>query len=475
MVEYFCGNPICKRTITTESTDWPLRCDHCNQQCYPENFQAAGSSSGNSSLLTQDDGFRLPGTLLMVRGPTGTLIPFRYSRSPQTPIEPLPNVVSDASRSASVSIAEVLETGDFRANQKRQPVEQGPPQITMLSPEVPPPAVPANVRVQRAQRVQVLKFLAVLLLMAAIVALVNFASTGPRKQPQAISSAISSPVLPPSNSARPPKQIPPSAKGSPSLYAQARTQFRTHLLKIGAAPQRYEIILPPPGTQEISYSSGALTLRAWVSDPPTNGQRRPAVLFLHGGFAFGEEDWEMTKPYRDAGFVVLSPMLRGENGLPGKYSMFLDEIDDVLAAADTLASLPYVQKDHIYLAGHSVGGTLAILAAMSSGRFRAVASFSGSPDQTQWSANNLLVVPFDLGNDAELRIRSPIEYATSFQCPTRLYYGAAEQFFATSTTKLSELAQLNGLDVQAVPVAGNHMSHVAESMRRSIEFFREKQ
>ncbi len=35
------------------------------------------------------------------------------------------------------------------------------------------------------------------------------------------------------------------------------------------------------------------------------------------------------------------PILRGENGQPGSYTMFYDEVDDVLAASAALASLPY--------------------------------------------------------------------------------------------------------------------------------------
>lgn len=268
---------------------------------------------------------------------------------------------------------------------------------------------------------------------------------------------------------------PPSARLQASPYVEARAKFKTHLVRHEPAPQRYRSISPPPGTREIRYSSGEMKLKAWVSAPPPQGQRQSAVLFLHGGFAFGEDDWEMTKPYRDAGFVVLAPMLRGENGLPGNYSMFFDELDDVLAAANTLAALPYVRADHLYVAGHSVGGTLTILAAMSSGRFRAAASFSGSPDQVRWSAGQPEIVPFDPSDAGELRIRSPIAFATSFQCPTRLYHGSAEQFFAAPTAKLAELAQGSGLDVRAVPVAGDHMSHVAEAMRQSIDFFHEKE
>ncbi len=30
----------------------------------------------------------------------------------------------------------------------------------------------------------------------------------------------------------------------------------------------------------------------------------------------------MPQPYRDAGFIVMIPILRGENGQPGSYTMF---------------------------------------------------------------------------------------------------------------------------------------------------------
>ena len=157
-------------------------------------------------------------------------------------------------------------------------------------------------------------------------------------------------------------------------YETARVQFHSQLSGQGPAPQDYLPTSPPPGVTEVSYVSDGLQLKAWVSAPQAPRQPLSAVLFLHGGFAFSLEDWEMAKPYRDAGFVVLMPMLRGENGLPGNYSMFFHEIDDVYAAADTLAKLPYVRADRLYLAGHSVGGTLTMLAAMGSKRFRAASA-----------------------------------------------------------------------------------------------------
>jgi len=257
-------------------------------------------------------------------------------------------------------------------------------------------------------------------------------------------------------------------------YAQARQRFQTRLIRQGPAPQRWQREQPPPGVREIDYTSGNLRLKAWVSAPPPGGGRKPAVLFLHGGFAFGADDWEQTRPFQDAGFVVLTPMLRGENGLPGSYSMFYNEVEDVLAAAESLAQLPYVDGNRLYVAGHSVGGTLTLLAALTSDRFRAAASFSGSPDQVSWARGQSELVPFDPSDKREFQMRSPLAFPRSFRCPTRLYYGSQEILFASNSKKTAELARAAGRDVEAVSVPGDHFTSVDPAMRQAILFFQQK-
>jgi pimeloyl-ACP methyl ester carboxylesterase len=78
----------------------------------------------------------------------------------------------------------------------------------------------------------------------------------------------------------------------------------------------------------------------------------------------------------------------------------------------------------IYLAGHSSGGTLALLAALASGRFRAVAALDATPDLPVFfrPGKAYKEVPFDLGDPRELEVRSPLAYARSLKCPARLYY-----------------------------------------------------
>jgi dipeptidyl aminopeptidase/acylaminoacyl peptidase len=154
--------------------------------------------------------------------------------------------------------------------------------------------------------------------------------------------------------------------------------------------------------------------------------------------------------------------------------MVYNEVDDVLAAANFLISHPNVDATHLYLAGHSVGGTLVLLAAMTTDRFRAAASFSGSPDQIAWSNGQEALIPFDKGDMHEFQMRSPIAFATSFKCPVRIYYGSREQYFDSSSQRTASLARQKQLDVEAISVPGDHFGAVPEEIHQSIKFFRTK-
>ena len=257
-------------------------------------------------------------------------------------------------------------------------------------------------------------------------------------------------------------------------YATARSRFKTKLIRKGPAPQKFQALRRPADATEVEYVSGKLRLKAWINRPAKeDGKKLPAVLFLHGGFAFDEGDWEMPKPYRDAGYVTLTPILRGENGQPGIFTLFYEELEDVLAAVDFLAGQPYVDPKRLYVAGHSVGGTMTLLAALASDRFQAAAAFSGSPDQTEWiKGEDEALIVFDRSDPREFVLRSPLAYATRFKCPVRLYYGTQEDWADAPSRRTALLAKEKRLDVAAVRVPGDHRSHVPEAIKQSIEFFR---
>jgi hypothetical protein len=81
------------------------------------------------------------------------------------------------------------------------------------------------------------------------------------------------------------------------------------------------------------------------------------------------------------------------------------------------------------------------------------------------------VTPFDQNDIREFQVRSAVAYATSFKCPTRLYYGTQEPFFDEATRRTAGLAKQKGLDVEAVRIPGDHFSSVPQALKQAIQFF----
>jgi dienelactone hydrolase/DNA-directed RNA polymerase subunit RPC12/RpoP len=262
-------------------------------------------------------------------------------------------------------------------------------------------------------------------------------------------------------------------------YAEARKHFQTKLLEEKPSPQPWEGVERPAGVTELEFMSGELRLKAWVSSPGGVGaEKKPAVLYLYNGFAFSEDDWDETKPFRDEGYVVMMPLPRGQNGLPGSFSLLYNEVDDALAATEALSKLPDVDSERLYLAGSGTGGTLALLTAMTSSRFRAAGSFSGPPDLVRWTKTwpSLLQfnpVPFDPNDEKELQMRSPLAFPGSFKCPVRLYFGSEQSQLKADCQKLAELAKEKNLDVAAVEVPADPQGSFEPAIKQCIQFFRQ--
>lgn len=176
----------------------------------------------------------------------------------------------------------------------------------------------------------------------------------------------------------------PAATTARPTLADARRGFVTRVIR-EEQDEDEPAPAPPAGVFElIRYDAPIGKLAAYVTPDPRDGARHPAIVWISGGDcnSIGEV-WDgaprandqTAAAYRKAGIVMMFPSLRGGNDNPGRREGFYGEVDDVLAAADHLAALPYVDPQRIYLGGHSTGGTLAMLVAETSGRFRAVFAF----------------------------------------------------------------------------------------------------
>ncbi len=259
--------------------------------------------------------------------------------------------------------------------------------------------------------------------------------------------------------------------------ATARSQFKTNILRSGPPPTEWDDLVTPDGAVEVIYASGDLKLKAWMSRVSDRAKHQ-AVLFLHPGFGLWQDVWAFTKPLRDAGYLIMLPTTRGENGQHGTFTMYYDEVTDVINAAEYLKARPEVDPEHLYVAGYSVGGTLTLLAAEMYDHFRAAASISGTPDlgpYLKYARGAKANAPFDFSNPREVTIRSALAYAASFKCPVRMYYGTNEAYFAVSAPLTAEIARQNGKDAEALAVEGDHGSAADKSLLLAIEFFKRMQ
>lgn len=261
-----------------------------------------------------------------------------------------------------------------------------------------------------------------------------------------------------------------AATGAEDL-ATARKGFTTNLKVRGPAPQPYQNTKPPADVREVEFTSGDLKLKGWLSADPNDGSKRPAVVYLHGGWAFGDGDWEDAEPFAKAGYVLFMPMLRAENGNPGAYESFLGEVDDAIAAGRFVASLPGVDGGNVFVAGHSVGGVLTCLVSMLPSPYKAAAALDGYVDMESWAAGSPNVqVPYDRNSPREVRMRNPMAFAASIRCPLRLYAGEDGR---EVNEPLAAKARQAGKDCKLIVIRGNHQAMVAPAVQQSIAWFRQ--
>lgn len=215
---------------------------------------------------------------------------------------------------------------------------------------------------------------------------------------------------------------------------------------------------------------GSIELIAWISPYEPSTKLKPAVLFLHGGNATGDGHWELMKAYWEAGYVVMLPSFRGENGQAGNYSGFYDETSDALAAASYLEDLPGIDKNRFFLAGHSNGGTLALLASMTR-KFRASAPISAGVNSWRYFGRFEREVRFDENDQQEFVMRSSVCFGHSLKCPTLLLRGTEERPFDADHQLLMDRAKSTGVSIEAKLLPGNHNGVVPGAVAESIRFF----
>jgi Fe-S cluster assembly iron-binding protein IscA/dienelactone hydrolase len=209
---------------------------------------------------------------------------------------------------------------------------------------------------------------------------------------------------------------------------EARRGFKTTLVRRESGGEPAPV--PPPNVfRLVKYDAPPGKLTAYLSPDPKDGKKHPAIVWITGGDCNSIGPVWAERPvsndqsasaYRKAGIVMMFPALRGGNDNPGIKEGFLGEVDDVVAAAEFLRKQPYVDPDRVYLGGHSTGGTLVLLTAECSDRFRAVFSFGPVSNVLGYGPNYR---PFALSEPKEAQLRTPGRWLHSIRAPVFVFEG----------------------------------------------------
>ena len=224
------------------------------------------------------------------------------------------------------------------------------------------------------------------------------------------------------------------AQTQTQTLAQARAGFKTQL--VAAPADKTPADVPPAKLFKlVKYPAPGGATGAYLSNDPRDGQKHPAIIWITGGDNNSIGDvWSPSAPDNDqsaaqfgrAGITMMVPAQRGGNDNPGQKEGFLGEADDILAARDYLAKQPYVDAQRIYLGGHSTGGTMALLVAEQTDKFRAIFALGAVDDVAGYGADSGFL-PFDVNNAREVELRSPIHWLKDVKSPTYLIEGATGQ------------------------------------------------
>jgi dienelactone hydrolase len=253
-------------------------------------------------------------------------------------------------------------------------------------------------------------------------------------------------------------------------YASRSAAFRTRLEGPTPAPEPIEA--SPAGAREVRYPSEVGALRAWYARPAgSDGKRLPVVVYLHNDFALRAEAWNNARPFVDAGYALLVPGLRGEDGGPGERELLLGEVHDARAAV----AWARAQTDHapecVNVLGHSIGGGVAALLSLRpDAGVRRTASVGGiyrAHTFHAWRERESIrgIVRFDVSDPREISMRLLLPNVRDLAVPHIAYAGTDDDFDDRYAALAAERARSVGAPLEHVRVAGDHMSSIDGAVR----------
>jgi dipeptidyl aminopeptidase/acylaminoacyl peptidase len=270
-----------------------------------------------------------------------------------------------------------------------------------------------------------------------------------------------------------------TAAADVNSYEKRWSSFQTQLIRKEKSFQDADALnsLEYP-YERIEYISDGMALQALLDIRNIEvGTRKPAVVYLHGGFALRKSELEFTLPFVDAGLVVLAPSWRGENGNPGYFECFFGEVRDAKAAIRWLADQDFVDPEQIYVFGWSVGGGIAMNLAMHDDiPIKLSGSSAGLYDLDlieSWATeDDFIRFPYDYQDEMENYYRLPLYHLQDMVRP-HYSYVATDDDYALYRQSYNELYPGDDTSLRLIELPGNHVDSVPRAVQEFMALISE--
>lgn len=279
----------------------------------------------------------------------------------------------------------------------------------------------------------------------------------------------------PSNVHRMPKDEKRLPKES-LTYLQRRAKNPSQIVRTDFPKHSWLPTKVPEGVQEVFYPSGKLKLKGWLHLPEDRKKPHPALVYLHGGFQFRAEEYELCQPFIEAGYVVFCPTFRGKNGNPGNFELLYGEVEDAAAAVRWLAEQPYTDKKRLFVFGSEEGGSVAaLLSLFDDVPAQHTGSYEGVITEeifTNWAEEGML--PFAVGSDEEKRMRMLLTNLKDMKTPHYDFMSRWTSYHRLLKRANQELKMENRL-LSLIPPDEIGITRPPQAVRKYLELIQTKQ
>jgi dipeptidyl aminopeptidase/acylaminoacyl peptidase len=235
------------------------------------------------------------------------------------------------------------------------------------------------------------------------------------------------------------------------------------LAPVGCAPVVNTDVatLKDPGRYEVTLAGSGVTLGGILFRPST-AKALPAIIVLHGwaqpGVAGAPRVEGAARQLSEHGYVALALSMRGWPPSGGQDDCGMRQPEDVVKAADWLASVPGVDSEAIGILGFSLGGQVALLAGAQSDRIQAIAAYYPVTDIQRWrvttSSSGIrdVYIPQVCGKGIS---NSPVNSVTKIRAPVLLIHGDRDTLVPTEQSlRMRAALQKANRYVELLVIAG---------------------